>query len=365
MSSDSIKVDTTTHLLTSLVTRHTGLWKKLGNAESKLLALDIEDITITAPIYVSGLARSGSTILLEMLADQNDTASHTYGDFPFLFTPCWWNMVAKLLPGQSSQMQERAHGDGIHINQNSPEAMEEMLWMSFFKQLHTTAESNVLSGNTYNQAFEQFYRDHIKKILHIRKASRYLAKANYNVTRLAYLIRLFPDARFIIPVRHPVAHVESLIRQHARFTMAAENNPRVISQMEAGGHFEFGPHRIPIHTGDNARMQQVIEAWEEGNEAKGYALQWSMVYDYLHVLRQNDSAVKAATMLIPFEECCKKPHESLENLFAHCQLQIQHSTLAEKASKIHAPRYQSALGKNEISTIENICAETARHYGYG
>ena len=50
---------------------------------------------------------------------------------------------------------------------------------------------------------EAFYRDHIRKLLWLRGGRRYLSKGNYNTTRIAYLARLFPDARFIVPVRDP------------------------------------------------------------------------------------------------------------------------------------------------------------------
>ncbi|MGE3713444.1 MAG: sulfotransferase, partial [Alphaproteobacteria bacterium] len=138
-----IEVSSSTHMLTSLATGNPGLWKKLGNLESRIVSTEIERIPISAPIYVSGLARSGSTILLEMLADHPDTCAHTYGDFPFLFTPVWWNMAMRLRPGKSDRMQERAHGDGIQINQSSPEAMEEMLWMAYFSYLHTAQQSEI------------------------------------------------------------------------------------------------------------------------------------------------------------------------------------------------------------------------------
>ena len=49
--------------------RHPRAAIKLGNFDTRMAAEAIEDIAITAPIYVAGLARSGTTILLELLAD--------------------------------------------------------------------------------------------------------------------------------------------------------------------------------------------------------------------------------------------------------------------------------------------------------
>ena len=42
-----------------------------------------------------------------------------------------------------------------------------------------------------------------------RRAERIVCKNNYNITRIAYLARLFSDARFVLAVREPVDHVAS------------------------------------------------------------------------------------------------------------------------------------------------------------
>ena len=89
--------------------------------------------------------------------------------------------------------------------------------MAFFSTLHDPGSSAVLNGETNNKEFANFYKDHIRKLLLLRGGRRYLSKANYNLTRLGYLLKLFPDARFLLPVRDPVWHIASLMRQHQRF----------------------------------------------------------------------------------------------------------------------------------------------------
>lgn len=41
-----------------------------------------------APVYVTGLARAGTTITLEALAAHPHLASHRYGDYPFFLSRC-------------------------------------------------------------------------------------------------------------------------------------------------------------------------------------------------------------------------------------------------------------------------------------
>jgi hypothetical protein len=54
-------VSTWVDLLGAWVNRSPGFWKWLGNVETQALANHIAGIRIEQPIYISGLARSGST----------------------------------------------------------------------------------------------------------------------------------------------------------------------------------------------------------------------------------------------------------------------------------------------------------------
>ncbi len=87
--------------------------------------------------------------------------------------------------------------------------------MSFFPALHDATVNQVLDGQLRNAAFDRFYREHILKLLAVRHAGRYLAKGNYNISRIRYILALYPDAKFLVPVRSPVNHVASLAKQHA------------------------------------------------------------------------------------------------------------------------------------------------------
>src|SRR5206468_5617650 len=131
----------------------------------------------------------------------------------------------------------------------SPDSIEEMLWMAFFPRCHDPTLSNVLGAGDRNDAFESFYRAHLGKLLLAEGAMRYAAKNNYHVARLAYLVRLFPDARFLIPVRSPAGHVGSLMRQQRWFSQVHREHPRTLAFMRRSGHFEFGLDRRPIHLG--------------------------------------------------------------------------------------------------------------------
>ena len=134
---------------------------------------------------------------------------------------------------------ERAHKDRIMVTPSSPEALEEPYWMYFFKGLHQSGKSALLDGSTVNPEFERFYLSNIPKILMLRGGERYLSKGNYNVTRLKYLLKLFPDSRFVIPVRNPVSHIASLMKQaqemQGRMAEMQEDLARLRVEGSAGG----------------------------------------------------------------------------------------------------------------------------------
>ena len=142
--------------LGGFIERHTGWWIKLGSLETKLVEGTIPAAPIDRPIYVTGLARSGTTILLETLARHPEAATHRYRDFPMLFTPYLWNRWLDLVPRQAEAPAERSHGDGIAVTSESPEAFEEPLWMAFFPHQHDVSSSAVLDRQTDCPQFERF-----------------------------------------------------------------------------------------------------------------------------------------------------------------------------------------------------------------
>ncbi len=177
------------------------LMQSLAKMETRLFEDRFDDIPVTAPVWVSGLARSGSTVLLELLAGHPDIVTQRYRDFPPVFTPILWNKFVDYMPGKQEVSTERAHKDGIYVTSESPEAFEEPVWMNFFPHLHKRLWDETFTREASHPEFEAFLNAHIRKLLFLREGMRYLAKANYNVTRLEYLLKLFPDARFVVPIR--------------------------------------------------------------------------------------------------------------------------------------------------------------------
>lgn len=343
--------------LSGLVARHPAGWIRLGELETRLTAGIVEPRPVERPIYIAGLARSGSTILLETLARHPRVSTHRYRDFPFLFTPYVWNRWLDLVPRRTERPAERSHADGIAVTSDSPEAFEEVLWMAFFPHLHDPARSNVLGRSTRHERFEGFYRDHLRKLLAVRGGGRYVAKGNYNLSRLAYLSRVFPKARFIVPVRDPVWHVASLMKQHRLFLRGQHDNPKAVRHLRRVGHFEFGEDRRPINFGDPAAVHDVMELWRQGEELRGWARYWSAAHHHVADVLDGDPALRAATMVVPYETLCADPTATLAGLLAHCGLPADPGFLADAAAGLHPPTYyRPRFSDRELALI---AAETS------
>lgn len=206
------------------------------------------------PIFVTSLARAGTTALLNALSAVPRIATHTYRDMPFLTAPVLWN---RLTGGnrRAVAQRQRAHGDGMEIGLDSPEAFEEVLWKMFWPGKFAGPQIELWNFGDLDPRADRFMAQHMAKIIGARAAGRtggadlpgrYCSKNNANIARLEYLARAFPGCRIVIPVRRPESHAASLLRQHRNFVQLQRADDFVRRYMRDIGHFEFGLIHKPI-----------------------------------------------------------------------------------------------------------------------
>ncbi len=351
------------HFLGGFVHRHPNFWLGLGRLETSLVGRDLQNVSVQSPIFVTGLARSGSTLLHEVVSSHPGVATHRIKDYPMVFTPFWWRRAtANMRPATPF---ERPHRDKMMITTESPDAIEEVVWMAFFGRCHDPSVSNLITATDSNPAFELFYRDHIRKLLLAEHANRYAAKNNYDVARLGYLLRLFPDARILLPVRAPAGHITSLLRQHQWFSKGHKQNRKSLAVMSWSGHFEFGLDRRPVNLGEPAKVSRVLDAWKAGDEIRGLAIYWDMVYGYLARLLKSDPVIRDATLVVRYEDICKAPADTLRTVVQHCHLAEVDRLVEQHAPGIRFPTYyKSEFSPAEMDIIQQETGETAKLWGY-
>lgn len=350
------------HVLGGFVYRHPRFWTWLARRETAALEGQLARVSVHMPIYVAGLARSGSTLLHEAIASHPAVATHRVKDFPLVFTPYWWRRATAKWP--PSAPRERVHRDGVIVTSDSPDALEEMLWMAFFPHCHDPGQTNLLGHDDRCPAFDAFYRAHVRKLLLAEGKTRYAAKANYHVARLGYLLRLFPDARWIIPIRDPVGHVASLARQHQWFSQGERRRPRALAYMRRTGHFEFGLDRRPMNLGDRDRVRQIVDAWNSGEEVRGLAMYWNMVYSHVAQMLDADAAVRSASRVVRFEDICDAPRETFARVFEHCRLADSDALCERFAARVRKPAHAPDFSAHELAAIREETSATASRWGY-
>jgi hypothetical protein len=193
-----------------------------------------------AHVFVTGLARAGTTILMREIHRTGAFGSLTYADMPFVLAPNLWARLNR--KGQRPGVRaERAHGDGIEVDTHSPEALDEVYWRVFAGGDYIAPDG--LSPHTPDADLIAGYRDLIRLVMLKTGRARYVSKNNNNILRLGALAAALPEAAFLVPLRRPLDHAASLLGQHERF-LGSDAFTR--DYMTWLGHHEFGATHRPF-----------------------------------------------------------------------------------------------------------------------
>ncbi len=235
----SEKYDAAAKLLHYMALGSPVLPEMLHDIERTMHLKGATDATAGAHVFVTGLARAGTTMLFRELHETGQFATLTYADMPFVLAPNLWAQVARSKdPGD---MHERAHGDGILINAESPEAFDEVYWRVMDEKAYI--RSDRLLPHRPDEEIVRGFTDYMALILKRRGKARYLSKNNNNILRLLTLVKAYPNAVFLVPVREPLQHAASLLRQHQRFS---NSDAFTADYMRWLGHHEFGRTHLPF-----------------------------------------------------------------------------------------------------------------------
>lgn len=323
------------------------------------------ELAVDRPIYVTGCARSGTTVSIEMLSQHPAVATHRYHQMVNPFWPYWWERLVNVIPLPDETPVERVHKDGVMVVRDSPEALEEPSWTYFFKHLHDESRSCVLDGSTSNPAFERYYREHMAKLVASQPgATRYAAKNNYNLTRMEYLLKQNPDARFLLYIRNPVNHIASLMKQDRLFM---DMGQRTLKMTKLIGHHEFGADKLCINVGNPDRVREIRSLWAEGHAVRGWALYWSDLYDYAARRLEENKALREATLVVRYEELCEHSDAMISRILDHVGLEHApfEQARAHYTEKLRPPRYYNpSFSEGELDDVAELCGETASRFGY-
>ncbi|WP_448578195.1 sulfotransferase [Thermaurantiacus sp.] len=242
-------------------------------------------------IFVSGLARSGTTILMRRFHATGEFRSLTYRDMPFALAPEAWRRLSSPWH-KEGQLAERAHGDRIEVDFDSPESLDEIFWRVFDGPSYI--RSTHLVPHEADEILTQQYRAYVNAILYASRPPkhRYLCKNNNNILRLPTIRRAFPNALLLVSFREPLDHAGSLLRMHRNFLAQQAADPFVKAYMSWLGHHEFGGDHRPFRFRSGSAAEAAPETLDY------WLCRWIDAYQYLE---QN---LPEGAMLVCYELLC-------------------------------------------------------------
>lgn len=302
----------------------------MADLEDRMMARALESCRTDRPVFITALPRAGTTLLLECCAGLPEFASHCYRDMPFVLVPCLWARFSSSFQ-RGGERRERAHGDGMLIDYDSPEALEETLWATFWKDRYR--EDRILPwGTARNAEFKAFFDQHLRKIIALRscgdgRGTRYMSKNNLNIARTHILRALYPNADIVVPFRDPLQHAASLLTQHRNFLRIHEEDAFACEYMRAIGHFDFGENLLPVD----------FDGWLDPAEERDplslgfWIAYWVAAYRYL-LGREEDRLV-----FVSHARLCEDPAGGLHRLGEAIACEDLDALVAT-ADRVHTPR---------------------------
>ena len=244
---------------------------QIGEIEN--LLFNHHKLLIKKPIFICGLARSGTTAILNLLNNHKETGSFEYRDLPYTKTLIFWNKINSLFY-RGLKKKGRIHGDDMEVDQYSPDSLEEIIWGDFLQDYNNSGFFTFLDQDYTNRNFENYFYNQIRKILKVRgNKKRYLSKANYNIFRIKYIKKLFPDSKIIVCFRDPIETSVSSAKVHQIFLNLSKENRYFDKRLNIMCHFEFGNLRKNIS--DKYNDFDIVNFKEQ---ECFYLKQWHMIY---------------------------------------------------------------------------------------
>ena len=264
-------------------------------------------------VFITGLARSGTTALMNKIFNTQEYASLQYSNMPILLAPNLWNKKLKI------EKHERAHGDGIIIDGNSPEEFDEYFWKVFLKDSYI--KDGLIPHKVEDTVLDK-YLTYVSLICYSKGKQKYISKNNNNILRLSSLKKI-EGSKIIVLFREPLSHASSLMKLHLSFSENQKEDPFVLDYFNYLGHHEFGLDHKPFLLTDDFVNNRADYSIDDLNY---WLLIWINYYEYL-LGHFNEEFI-----LVSFEDLINEPNSVFE--YVRTVLEINSTLTSEKK---HSP----------------------------
>ena len=307
----------------------------LNDIENSLYKKELASFESQNEVFISGLPRSGTTLLLEFLAQTGEFHTFSYRHMPFIYSPLLWRKLSNPFAKKGKTM-ERAHGDGMKVTLDSPEAFEEVIWLNHLKAKFVAKDRLIpLSLKNTSLKFAKHFQTVIKKLLiesnKEGKNLRYISKNNANCSRISVIKKIFPTSTILLPFREPLAHIGSLMKQHAQFSEMHQDDKFGQNYMRWLGHFDFGANFKPI---DFDHWLNELESPANYQDENFWLSYWIAAYSNIIENQQQN------VYLVDYDKLLSSPKEVLTNIADKLKLKAP-SRLVSCSDSIRSPTSKS------------------------
>lgn len=332
-------------LLHQIVLGNLFFGETLFDIEKMVHGSKASDVSNEKHVFVAGLARAGTTILMRTLYENGKFCSLTYRDMPFILAPNTWRTLSNVST-KNVEKRERAHGDGITVDYDSPEALEEVIWRTYSGSDYI--RKDYLTPMVADGPTVKSFRSFISIILKTEHDKCYLSKNNNNILRLDSIVNAFPEALIIVPFREPLQQAFSLRTQHNKFVN--EEDRFVKKYMTWLVHHEFGADHRPF-------LFNEYLGTEVDTSKLGYWLQlWINTYSYLL------EKLPAQAMFLSYELLCDDTEHVWQAMSAKIDLAPYNESVSSSKS---ISQIQDDMQQDIVARAADIYEElTSRSIGF-
>ena len=284
-------------------------------------------------VLITGLARSGTTALLNNFHSTGLFASLSYRDMPFLLAPNIWGKREFF----KVKMKNRLHDDNLLIGSESPEALDEFFWKVYLKPSYYSA--NTLPIQELDDWQVEKYKKYINLVCHAYSKEFFLSKNNNSVLRLRSIIEHNVFNKIFLLFRNPLDHASSLLKLHIKFSEVQKKDGYVLEYFNFLGHHEFGLNQKPFLLNPEAHERLKMFSKFELNY---WLLIWFSYYKYI-----SDNFLNAL-IFIDFDSFCLDSKAVMDHLFSEIEI-----SFSAALNKKYIPSKYESLNYDE--KILNEC----------
>ena len=245
-------------------------------------------------VFILGLARSGTTALLNKLYSSGEFSSFLYKHMPFILAPELANLYSKFV--HENEEIERYHKDKIKINNKSPECLDEPFWL---KALSSMYKEETIDQVCISKEIIDSYNYLLYRFCKMQKKEKIIIKNNNNLVRLNSLVDSLPNSTFIILFREPLQQSYSMLQQHLNFLKLRKTDPFIEEYMNFLGHYEFGECAKSFNYGKNNFSSSQIYT---KNSINYWLTQW--INNYNNLINNTHILNKENIVLISYHKLC-------------------------------------------------------------